>query len=110
VNDSEPNSPWKGDVWSFTIPPRNAYDISPLDGTKFVDPNVEFSWTGGLGAILHHVYFGDNFDDVNDGAADTYKGALTDPTYPPPGSPSYQLRILILSAGGLLRRPKAVKF
>jgi len=86
VNDAEPNSPWKGDIWSFTIPPRNAYDISPLDGTKFVDPNVELIWTGGLGAILHHVYFGDNFDDVNDGAADTYKGALTDPTYLPPGT------------------------
>jgi len=83
VNNAEPNSPWKGDVWSFTIPPRNAYDISPLDGTKFVDPNVEFSWTGGLGAILHHVYFGDNFDNVNDGAGDTYKGELTDPTYTP---------------------------
>ena len=83
VNDAEPNSPWKSEVWSFTIPPRSAYDISPLDGTKFADPNAELGWTGGYGAILHHVYFGDNFDDVNDGAGDTYKGALPDPTYTP---------------------------
>ncbi|MHC4325310.1 MAG: LamG domain-containing protein, partial [Planctomycetota bacterium] len=83
VNDDEPNSPWKGDVWNFTIPPRSAYDISPADGTKYIEPNVELNWMGGLGAILHHVYFGDNFDDVNDGAGDTYIGALPDPTYTP---------------------------
>ncbi|MGB2861819.1 MAG: LamG domain-containing protein [Sedimentisphaerales bacterium] len=83
VNDADPNSPWKGDVWSFTIPPRTAYDISPADGTKFVDPNAELSWTGGFEAKLHHVYFGDNFDDVNDGTGDTYKGASPNTTYTP---------------------------
>jgi hypothetical protein len=65
VNVTEPNSPWKGDVWSFTIPPRTAYDLIPADGIKFVDPDVELSWTGGFGAKLHYVHFGDNFDDVN---------------------------------------------
>jgi len=65
VNDLDPNSPWKGNVWSFTIPPRTAYDLIPADGIKFVDPNVELNWTGGFGAKLHTVYFGNNFDDVN---------------------------------------------
>jgi len=65
VNDLDPNSPWKGDVWSFTIPPRTAYNPEPADGVKFVKPDVELNWTGGFGAKLHHVYFGDNFDDVN---------------------------------------------
>ncbi|KKK70194.1 hypothetical protein LCGC14_2926430, partial [marine sediment metagenome] len=41
VNDTHPNSPWKGDVWSFTIPPKTAYDPDPADGIKFVDPEVE---------------------------------------------------------------------
>ena len=27
--------------------------------------DADLSWTGGFGAILHTVYFGDNFDDVN---------------------------------------------
>jgi hypothetical protein len=65
VNDTEPNSPWKGNVWSFTIPPKKAYDPGPADAVKFVDPDVELSWTAGFGAKLHTVYFGDNFDDVN---------------------------------------------
>jgi len=83
VNDADPNSPWKGDVWSFTIPTKTAYNLSPADGARFVDPNVEFAWTGGFAAKLHHLYFGDNFEDVNDGTGETYKGALADPTYTP---------------------------
>jgi len=65
VNDTEPNSPWKGNVWSFTVPTKKAYDQIPADGARFVDPNVELSWTAGFGAKLHTVYIGDNFDDVN---------------------------------------------
>ena len=65
VNDTEPNSPWKGDVWSFSVPPKTAYNPNPADGTEAVDLNVKLSWTPGFGAKLHYVYFGDNFDDVN---------------------------------------------
>jgi len=65
VNDADPNSPWKGEIWSFSIPPSTAYNLSPVDGARFVDPNVTLSWTAGMDAKLHHVYFGDNFDDVN---------------------------------------------
>jgi hypothetical protein len=52
-------------VWSFTVPPKTAYNPIPADGTKFVDTDVELSWTPGFGAMLHNTYFGDNFDDVN---------------------------------------------
>ena len=83
VNEADPNSPWKGNVWSFTIPPRTAYNLSPADGARFVDPNVELGWTPGFEAKVHHVYFGDNFDDVNDGTGDTYKGVSANPTYTP---------------------------
>jgi len=55
----------KGDVWSFMVPPKIAYDSNPADGAELVDPNVELSWTAGFGGKLHYVYFGDNFDDVN---------------------------------------------
>jgi hypothetical protein len=57
----------KGIVWNFWIPPKKAYDPDPADGATFIDPNASLSWTAGFGTKLHHVYFGDNFDDVNSG-------------------------------------------
>jgi hypothetical protein len=65
VNDTEPNSPWMGPVWSFSIPPTTAYAPDPADGAESVNLNAELSWMEGFGAKLHTVYFGDNFDDVN---------------------------------------------
>jgi len=77
VNDADPNSPWKGDIWSFTIPPRTAYNPDPADGAEFVDPNTIFSWTAGFGAKLHTVYFGENFDDVNNATGGTTQNPAT---------------------------------
>jgi hypothetical protein len=65
VNDADPNSPWKGNVWSFWIQPRTAYSNSPADGTINVLQDVTLSWTAGMGASLHQVYFGDNLDEVS---------------------------------------------
>jgi hypothetical protein len=65
VNDANPESPWKGNVWSFTVPAIKAYEPVPADGTNFLDPeSVTLSWTGGFGAILHTVYIGEDFDTV----------------------------------------------
>ncbi|TKJ37726.1 MAG: hypothetical protein CEE38_06540 [Planctomycetes bacterium B3_Pla] len=83
VNDADPNSPWKGPVWSFSIPPKTAYHPDPANGAEFVDPNVTLSWTPGFGAKLHTVYLGDNFDDVNDAAAGGLSRALA--TFSPAG-------------------------
>jgi hypothetical protein len=57
-----------GEVWSFMVPPKTAYNPSPSDGGTYADLNPELSWTPGLGAKTHTVYFGDNFDDVNNAA------------------------------------------
>ena len=77
VNQAEPNSPWKGDVWSFMVPPKTAYNPVPADTAKFIDPNVVLAWTNGYGAKLHTIYFGDNFDDVNNAADGASQGAKT---------------------------------
>ena len=77
VNDAEPNSPWKGDIWSFSIPPKTAYFPDPADGAESVDVDVELSWTEGFGAKIHTVYFGDNFDDVNNAAGGQAQGTAT---------------------------------
>ena len=77
VNDLDPNSPWKGDVWSFSIPPKNAYNPVPAEGAESIGLNVELSWTPGFGAKLHTFYFGDNFDDVNNAAVGLPLGTTT---------------------------------
>jgi hypothetical protein len=77
VNDTEPNSPWKGKIWSFSIPPKTAYAPDPTDAAEQVDPDADLSWMGGFVAKLHTVYFGDNFDDVNNAAGGLPQGATT---------------------------------
>ncbi|MHC4494259.1 MAG: LamG domain-containing protein [Planctomycetota bacterium] len=77
VNDADPNSPWRGDVWSFSIPPKTAYNPDPADGAEFVDPNADLTWTPGFGAKLHNVYMGTNFDDVNNAAGGAPSGSAS---------------------------------
>ena len=64
VNEAHPESPWKGPIWSFSIPPKTAYYPDPVDGAESVDLEPTLSWTPGYGAKLHTMYFGDNYDEV----------------------------------------------
>jgi hypothetical protein len=93
VNDTEPNSPWKGDVWSFSIPPKTAYDPDPADGAELVDLTAKLSWTEGFGAKLHTVYFGDNFDDVNNAAGGLPQGTATHSPGPLKSGKTYYWRV-----------------
>jgi len=74
VNEAEPNSPWKGVVWSFTVPPKKAYSPNPADGAESVDLNVKLGWTAGFGTKLHTVYFGEDYDVVSNAAGGTTIG------------------------------------
>jgi hypothetical protein len=67
----------KGYVWSFTIPPKKAYNPNPVDGAESVDPAVTLNWTAGFGAKLHTVYFGDNFDNVSNAVTGIARGTTT---------------------------------
>jgi hypothetical protein len=73
----------KGLVWSFWIPPRNAYEPGPPDGAKYQNTDVTLSWSPGLDAKLHTLYFGDTFDDVNNAAVAGSPRATTDYTTGP---------------------------
>jgi len=78
VNEANAESPWKGDVWSFSVPPKTAYNPDPADGAEFVDPNTaRLSWTAGYGAILHTVYFGDDYDVVDNAAGGAPSGTAS---------------------------------
>jgi len=71
VNDADPTSPWKGHIWSFSIPPSTAHSPDPADGTEFVDPDAAFTWEPGMNVKLHTFLIGESFEDVNSAAAGT---------------------------------------
>ena len=68
---------FRGTVWSFMVPPKTAYDPVPSDGGMFIGADVTLSWTAGFGAKMHTVYFGDNFDDVNNAVVGIPQQATT---------------------------------
>jgi hypothetical protein len=81
IKDGNPDSPWKGPVWSFTVRPLSAFNPLPADGDKYVDPNVDLSWGSGQNTIFHTVYLSQSFDEVNDA---TVSGLMCPtPTYAP---------------------------
>ncbi|MBN2314720.1 MAG: hypothetical protein JXM79_12385 [Sedimentisphaerales bacterium] len=54
-----------GDVWSFWIPPKRAYNPEPSNGLINVsDLEIDLSWTGGWSPVMHAVYFGTDADQV----------------------------------------------
>jgi hypothetical protein len=90
INPAEPNSPWKGEVWSFRVRPSTAWEPTPAGGLQYVGLDQDLSWNAGLGAVFHTVFVGTSFDEVNDAVA----GMMTaDPTYDPgplqPGTTYY---------------------
>lgn len=64
VNPDEADSPWAGPVWSFWIPPKEAYDTYPPDNATHAPTNTQLSWAPGLDAIGHWVAFGTDRDEV----------------------------------------------
>jgi hypothetical protein len=77
VNEDHPDSPWKGVVWSFSLPPRTAFDPFPPDGMKFVDTNVTLSWTAKWNAALFSVYFGTDPVEVENATGAAPSGKFT---------------------------------
>jgi hypothetical protein len=64
VNDTDPESPWIGSVWSFSVAPQTSWNPVPADGAESVVLDSRLTWTAGFGAKLHFVVFGDDYDEV----------------------------------------------
>jgi hypothetical protein len=72
--EADGRTKYKGNVWSFTTLSLTALNPSPPHGSKFVELDATLSWTPGIGDVSHDVYFGDDFNDVNEGLGDTFQG------------------------------------
>jgi hypothetical protein len=55
IGDSET---WKGKIWSFTVDDGSAKNPDPADEAKNVELTKTLTWTPGLYAASHDVYFG----------------------------------------------------
>jgi hypothetical protein len=62
--EADPNVVHEGAVWSFSVLSDKAHNPNPADGATGVATNAQLSWSAGMGAKLHSVYFGDNADTV----------------------------------------------
>jgi len=80
VDEDHPDSPWRGNVWSFWIPSVHAYDPFPADGEPFEDPNLVLTWAPGLKAIFSTLYIG---TDVNEVATATAGPPTMETVYDP---------------------------
>jgi len=71
VNEAHLDSPWYGDVWSFFVRPYKAFESNPPDGARHVSLEPLLEWNPGVGALVHYVYFGTDYDDVNTANTDS---------------------------------------
>ena len=64
-----------------------AFNPNPADTATNVDPDIFLSWSPGKGAVLHDVYFGTNYNDVNDATTSSteYKGQQDANSWDPNG-------------------------
>jgi hypothetical protein len=78
----------KGAVWHFATRsvPGQAYDPDPGNLDTGVPRDTDLDWTPGVGAASHDVYFGTDYDAVDDATTVSaeYKGTH-DPPWDPPG-------------------------
>ena len=74
IDEVDSANTYKGNVWSFMIAPKKAFNPDPMNVGELVDLDIELSWAAGLGAKFHTVYFGENFDDVNNAVTGTIAG------------------------------------
>jgi hypothetical protein len=72
-----------GDVWSFTVTSKGAWAPRPDNGAAYVNPDVTLTWSAGMNATAHEVYFGQDSAAVLAGAGDTFKGSQPLTSYTP---------------------------
>ena len=72
-------SEWINNWWIPNVAVANplARSPDPKDGALLGQTWGTLSWKPGDFAVSHDVYMGTNFDDVNDGAADTFVGSAS---------------------------------
>ena len=72
-----------GDVWSFSVPATSAWNPVPADGAQFEQVDLRLSWTAGIGAFQHDVYFSTDENNVANGAEAAFQVNQAETTFDP---------------------------
>ena len=83
IDESNPASPWKGNVWSFWVRPQIAWGPTPADGAKYFLVDQKLTWNKGLNALFHYVSFGEDADAVKNAPAGAGMPAANEEYAPP---------------------------
>ncbi len=68
VNDVCDASPWRGWLWEFTTDTGKAVNPNPSDNTGFIsEAGLTLGWSSSCLVSEDYIYFGTDFDDVNEG-------------------------------------------
>jgi hypothetical protein len=67
INGSWKQSPWKGNLWSFTVDSGKATDPKPIDLAQWKPTKVTLSWSAARTATAHTVYLSEKIADVKQG-------------------------------------------
>ncbi|MFH1883988.1 MAG: hypothetical protein ABIL62_14925 [Planctomycetota bacterium] len=58
-----------GDLWSFWIPPKGAYNPQPADGQAVTDTETDLIWAVDWNPVMYVVHFGTDADQVTNAPA-----------------------------------------
>jgi hypothetical protein len=67
---------WQGPVWWFKTPEGRAHAPQPTDGWWNIPIDTVLNWKPGFLATSHDVYFGTDFDDINEANRTIPRGVL----------------------------------
>jgi hypothetical protein len=66
---------------AITFVPGTAFNPIPTDEAVIEDTWVSLNWSPAKTAASHDVYFGENFDEVNEGIGETFRGNQAETFY-----------------------------
>ncbi|MBP7053844.1 MAG: LamG domain-containing protein, partial [Phycisphaerae bacterium] len=79
VDEIEGANVYEGSVHSFFVLPFTAWGAAPANGATLVRLDQDLSWSAGMDAIFHNVYFGTSYDEVANAVEPTSQSV--DPTF-----------------------------
>ena len=106
IDEVGPSETHKGKVWQFTVAPLLAWNPSPADEDAIADLGADLLWSAGAGAVSHNVYFGTDYQNVNNAtpASPQFKENRSTTSYDPGTlalNTTYYWRIDEVTGGGV---------